>query len=165
MKQKLDKTKKLILENKINKESLKIGKIKKRDYIESYINNLITGEAGETLVLKYEQERLKALGLKGDEYTVQKVSDYDDTIGYDIKSYNIINDKIEEIYIEVKTTTDSSFGRFYLSSNEFKTMKQKKDHYRIYRVFDINSNDPKLFIISNENSDEFNIEASTYIVN
>lgn len=71
--------------------------------------------------------------------------------GYDIKSYERSG---EEIYIEVKTTTNLD-DNFYISEHELSTAKKyldKNQRYYIYRVYNIlaeNKEDVKIKIIKN----------------
>jgi hypothetical protein len=98
------------------------------------------GDIGELLVLAYESSRLVSIGLS--EYvdfiehtSMKKGHGY----GYDIKSYdyNLDKTKVEEIFIEVKTTRLGSERAFEMSENEYETLLEKKNNYRIYRVFEI----------------------------
>ena len=82
----------------------------KVDYEKKQRSNKRLGNFGEQLVLKYELEKLKKLGSKKEpEY----VAFTDDSQGFDILSFDE-NDK--EIYIEVKTTTQSCEANFFITA-------------------------------------------------
>lgn len=69
------------------------------------------------------------------------VSRTDDSLGYDIRSYNV--DEKREMYIEVKTTTGSSTTPFYISENEIDKSRELKDKYYIYRLYKMDRHNPK----------------------
>ena len=68
------------------------------------------------------------------------VSRTDDSLGYDIRSYNV--DEKREMYIEVKTTTGSSTTPFYISENEIDKSRELKDKYYIYRLYKMDRHNP-----------------------
>lgn len=112
----------------------------------------LLGDRGEDLVLKFEQERLQAAGLKALAKKVKRVSLDSDSWGYDILSYN--NDKTER-YIEVKATrAKPGTANFFLTLNELNTAKEKQENYFIYMVYNILSPNPKIWIIPNPFSPE-----------
>lgn len=61
------------------------------------------------------------------------VSRLDDSLGYDIRSYDV--DAKKEIYIEVKTTTGSATTPFYMSENEVEESKKLGEQYYLYRLY------------------------------
>ena len=69
------------------------------------------------------------------------VSRTDDSLGYDIRSYNV--DEKREMYIEVKTTTGSSTSPFYISENEIDKSRELKDKYYIYRLYKMDRHNPE----------------------
>ena len=104
----------------------------KVDYEKKQRSNKRLGNFGEQLVLKYELEKLKKLGSKKEpEY----VAFTDDSQGFDILSFDE-NDK--EIYIEVKTTTQSCEANFFITANELRKSIEAKEKYRLYRVYNYN---------------------------
>ena len=103
---------------------------RKIDYVEKQKINKRLGNFGEQLVFKYEQEKLKSLGsIKEPKYTALE----NDGAGYDILSYNEAD---EEIYIEVKTTSQSCETAFFITIGELKKSIESKEKYRLYRVYD-----------------------------
>lgn len=124
----------------------------KRDYIAQYIHDFEVGEAGEALVYKHECEIIEQAKKKGEidkSIFVKWVSREDDSLGYDILSYDI--NKKEPRYIEVKTTTCSKNTPFYISENELKFSETNKEQYCIYRVYGLknDSSDQVNFFIIN----------------
>lgn len=134
--------------------------IKKIDYADKSKSNAENGLSGEKLVMDYEKNRLIELGRKDLAKQIKWVSEVSDSVGYDILSYDIIDNHVMTKYIEVKTTEGNDKSVFYISKNEIKTMKKYKEHYFIYRIFNLNKN-PEVFIINYD--DFFNkFKKSTY---
>ncbi|MGD9963851.1 MAG: DUF3883 domain-containing protein [Candidatus Izemoplasmatales bacterium] len=124
-----------IIKKKKNTIKRIIGNQKLRDLIKEL---QFIGDLGELVVLEYEYTRLKSIGL---ENYIDKIEHSSILVGhglgYDIKSYDLFNGEIKPIYIEVKSTKLNENNEFYLTENEFKVMSQKKNQFRIYRVYDI----------------------------
>ncbi len=125
----------------IPKKSAEKGMIKKkqgkRDYIKATINDFEIGEAGERIVYNHEKQKLinaynagKIVDLKD---KLEWVSRFDDSLGYDIRSYDV--DAKKEICIEVKTTTGSAVTPFYMSENEVEQSKKLGEQYYLYRLY------------------------------
>ena len=74
---------------------------------------------------------------------VTRVSEYDDSLGYDILSFDPITGK--EKHIEVKTTsgTKNSFVDFYITDNELQHLADDSC-YSIYYITGIYGNNPKI---------------------
>lgn len=134
---------------------------KKTDYIEKAKENIRTGLSGEELVLDIERKKVEQLGYDPNE-CVFWASNESDSLGYDIKSIDVINGNKKEIFIEVKTTTDRKDTSFFVSRNEVETSKKKKEAYKIYRIFDITSINPKYYIASGEIEENFFLDPVTY---
>lgn len=102
------------------------------------------GDRGEKLVLDMERLRLEELGLSRLSKKVSKAKyDY---LGYDIKSFEENGD---ERYIEVKATRSKvGAANFFLSVNEFQKAQELKNYF-VYVVFDILSDNPKVWKIGN----------------
>lgn len=116
------------------KEKNKQGK---RDYIKATINEFEIGEAGERIVYNHERQKLidaynegKIDNLNG---KLEWVSRFDDSLGYDIISYDA--DSGKKKYIEVKTTTGSATTPFYMSENEVEQSKKIGEQYFLYRLY------------------------------
>lgn len=104
------------------------------------------GDAGEELVMQYEINKLKQAGLNEQSGKVRIVKDGE---GYDVYSYD---EKGNEKFIEVKTTTGNELNPFYLSENEVAFMRLHVRVYSIYRVYiyDEENNSGEFFEINGE---------------
>ncbi|MCR5787823.1 MAG: DUF3883 domain-containing protein [Bacilli bacterium] len=84
----------------------------------------------------------------------------DDGTGYDILSFDK-NGK--EIYIKVKINEGKDDSIFYISANEINTMENFKDNYFIYRVFNIKTKEPEVFIQNyNDFKNKINLVVESY---
>lgn len=121
----------------------------KPDYIKISENRNRIGEAGENAVFEYEKKRLSDAGRNDLAVQIEWISKSDDSLGYDIKSYDESTGK--EIHIEVKTTEScaSDTMSFYLTVNELKRLKED-EMCRIYYVFCINKESPKIRVVNKE---------------
>ncbi len=126
-----------------------IKKIKtsKRNRIQEEKIKLEVELRGEDLVIKYEQNKLINKGRKDLADLVSNVSIFDDTLGYDIKSFDVDDDgKVTEKHIKVKTSVSHKNIKFSLLKNEYDLI-EKKDCV-LYRVYDVYTNCPKFIDIS-----------------
>jgi hypothetical protein len=97
------------------------------------------GRAAEILTLKYERERLKALGIELE----PEWPGFDDNFaGYDILSYDAGPHGIQNKLIEVKSTTASPL-RFIVTRNEWDKAEKAGDAYS-FHVWDMNQKPPLL---------------------
>lgn len=135
----------------------KIGK--HFDYDKLNKTKRITGKAGEVLVYNYEIEKLAGTPYKP-EYVAETQGD---GLGYDIKSFDKDG---TEIYIEVKTTTSNKIDGFYLSENERSIAEEKKEQYKVYRVYNLNkkTKSANIQIFNNIISENFQLKPTTYRV-
>lgn len=153
----------LIPKSKLLKEKLvSIKGAKKIDYVAKSKSSAITGSKGEQLVLREEQKRLALLGREDLVKQIDRVSLEDDTLGYDVLSYEKNGKKR---YIEVKTSGSQTKNiRFYLSSNEFEKSKAL-DNYYIYFVDGVNTKSPRITPIRDPfTGGKFLISTDTYVV-
>ena len=97
------------------------------------------GNDGELLVLRYEQEKLRMCGKPELALKVKHVALEDEGAGYDIESYT---ENGRRIYIEVKTTSSDQETPFYITANELSCSERKGESYRVYRVYNFNSQKP-----------------------
>lgn len=136
---------------------------KKIDYAKKATLDAKTGMRGEQLVLNHERERLSLLGL--DEYVdkIKWMSMISDSFGYDIESYDRIDGKIQKIQIEVKTTTSKYDQEFYVSRGELEASKKYKKTYYVYRIYDLNSKEPKFYRVNGAISEHFILDPVTYL--
>lgn len=115
----------------------------KPDYQKASEYKQKTGREGEIAVLDFEKETLAAKGRQDLADKVIRVSEYDDSLGYDILSFD--PDTGEEKHIEVKTTsaTKNNLVDFYITDNEKKHLESDA-HYSIYYITGIYGNNPKI---------------------
>lgn len=171
---KYEQSKKLKLADtvKFNEQGPKSSKssinIRKNDYQKLTEQNTSVGSAGEELVLNFEKERLaNSANLRKYIDEIKHVSKVEgDGHGYDIVSYDFINEtkKIVPIYIEVKTTSGDMNTPFFMSKNELIKLEERKEQYRIYRVFDYYKEIPKLMVIDAFQLDNFLVEPVNFAV-
>lgn len=108
------------------------GGSKKTDYKRRQERNGEVGRLCEEFALAYERWRLKDHPkLAG---KVQQVSLEDDTLGYDIRSYEADG---SDRFVEVKGTEGPLSTRFFLSANEYDTSKVNQGSYVLMRVANI----------------------------
>lgn len=139
------------------------GSNTKMDYLHKAQQDAYTGLEGENLVLIYEQERLINLGYPDYANKVDWVAQRNDVAGFDIKSYDVDNNgKIHEIYIEVKTSVSKIDTDFYVSKNEVETSHEYENTYRVFRIYDVLSLEPKFYIAKGKIEDNFNLEPVTF---
>jgi Domain of unknown function (DUF3883) len=124
----------------------------KIDYVKLNETRLTTGKLGELFALEWEIKRLEREGLKMYCDKVVHVSLTDDSLGYDIKSFEADG---SFKYIEVKTTTDAYNAPFYLSETEITAM-DNLNNYFIYRIynFSIEAKRGTIFTINCDNDIE-----------
>lgn len=109
------------------------------------------GDHGELIVYNNEINFLKDGGRSDLSRNVIHVAKIDDTVGYDILSFELDGTKK---YIEVKTTNSKpKYISFYISSNEYKKALDLNNYY-IYMVFEAKTQNPKIWPIK----DPFKIE-------
>lgn len=138
---------------------------RKINYIKKAESNIRNGLLGEELVIAYEKQRLIDLGMEELIKNIKWVSKNDDEKGYDIISFDIGKDgNVQKRYIEVKSTEENGVSDFYISSNEVRVMKKLKKRYFIYRVYNVNDDNPKVFILSyNDFKNRINLSVEGYI--
>lgn len=117
---------------------------KKYDYEKSESKKRKIGEVGEEAILVFERDRLKGQHQVTLADAVEWTSkDRGDGLGYDIKSFEFIEGKWQEIFIEVKTTLGPADRPFDVSDNESEFSNEKGELFYLYRVYDL-KNDGKL---------------------
>lgn len=121
------------------------------------------GERGELIVLRAERNKLTQLGKEILSAKVERVSVIDDSLGYDLLSFE---ENGKSRYIEVKTTRHN-VGQFsfFISANELKKAKEL-DNYYIYVVFNADKTNPKILPIKSPfRENNFKLIPITYKVN
>lgn len=117
------------------------------------------GYSGEMLVLEYETELLRKNGSKLRPYHIALT---DPSAGYDIISY----DESGNIkYIEVKTRKAKNTSKldFFITANE-KEKFETLEGYVIYFVSDLNSDNPKLRVVTKEIYEKLELEPIAFHV-
>lgn len=119
--------------------------IRKFDPAARDARNRKLGRDGESLVFASEKSRLKSAGRSDLAAKVRWVSEEEgDGAGFDILSFS---NEGRERCLEVKTTIGHQTTPFFLSENELVVSTQRKDSYRILRIWDF-ARSPKAFEIS-----------------
>lgn len=114
------------------------------DFLAGEQRNRSLARAGERLVLEFERQRLRALGLEEHANTVEHAAaEHGDGAGYDVQSWNAGG---AQIGIRVKTTRYGHETPFYVSENELAMARARGDRYWIYRVFDF-SHRPRIYTV------------------
>lgn len=145
----------------ISKKKIKFSK---RNYLVNQKNNMEVGLRGEELVMFFEKHRLLETGRKDLADLVEHVSLKDDSLGYDIKSFEIdSNGQVLQIFIEVKTTVCKPNSDFFITANELEKSKEYGDSYWIYRVYDIYSEKPKCYKVSGGLTNHYELIPTGYI--
>ena len=104
------------------------------------------GDRGELYVMETERHALRQSKFPHLADLVQHVSEQDDSLGYDIKSFD--ENTGEPKFIEVKSSTsDSDVVTFYPSRNQL-LRASKRDNYWLYVVMNVEGN-PKLRKLAN----------------
>lgn len=137
--------------------------IKKINYVKKAKKDAETGLLGEQLIIDYEKYRLQSIGL--DDYVdkVLWVSTKSDYFGYDIKSFDIIDGVVQEIQIEVKSSTSKVDVEFQVSKGEVERSKQNSNTYFVYRVYDIANQYPKFYRVRGAIEDNFSLDPITFL--
>lgn len=141
--------------------------IRKVDYLKKAKSNAKNGLLGEELVMSYEKNRLCNLGREDLAEKIRWISKEDDGTGYDIISFNIDEmNNVTEKYIEVKTTESNDTNVFYISANEVNVMEKLKEQYYIYRVYNLKTKHPELYILNYDDfKSKIELSVETYIAN
>lgn len=132
---------------------------RKIDFSQKHKRLADIGNKGEEIVVAREKETLQDTDFYRN---VKQVSLVDDSLGYDVRSFELDG---QEKQIEVKSTTQKKSSRlkFYLSENEFQKA-QKLNNYWIYQVFDVEGT-PEIIKIKNPFTSEYENKISMIPVN
>lgn len=129
------------------------------DYVQQEAANKSLGDAGETLIMDYEQTRLQRAGkdhlARNVEHVAKTVGDH---LGYDIHSYEETG---RDRFVEVKTTRYGKRTPFYISAGEIRFSKANSDAYQLYRVFEFRER-PKLFTLPGDVAAHVTLRATNY---
>lgn len=143
------------------KSSIENTKAYKPDYIALQKRKTEIGELGEQLIFEREREYLLSNGRPDLAQKVNKMSDINDKVGYDILSFDLNGSKK---LIEVKTTTGGKGLGFHISANEVRVSVENSDNYYIYRVFDFNKekNTGKYYVVNGSLKENFDLIPTEY---
>ena len=120
--------------------------------------------AGEELVVRHEQERLRSSGHPElAEKVVHVAKDQGDGAGYDVKSFS---DDGSPLYIEVKTTKGNKHSDFYISANERLFSQEHPDSFRLYRLYEFDkvSESAKIYMLNSKELEKMDFSAISYRV-
>lgn len=104
-----------------------------------------TGELGEKIVIKKEQDWLYTNGRTDLADKVTQISTLNVAAGYDILSFDLTGN---EKFIETKATVGFSFA-FELTKNELHIARNLKNQYWLYRVTRVRSANPSILKLQN----------------
>lgn len=132
----------------------------RRDYVAQEARNSALGNAGELLVLEYEEYRLRSAGEITLANRIEHVSQSKgDGLGYDILSFETSG---KERFIEVKTTAFAKETPFYASRNEVSFSSDFQSQFQLYRLFEFRRS-PKLFSLKGSISDHCHMDAANFL--
>lgn len=104
------------------------------------------GDRGEKIVVDLERKRLESLGRPDLAEMVKRISLESDAAGYDILSYEVDEGPR---YIEVKATSGwVGDANFFYTANELRTAREHANYF-IYMVYEVMSEEPKVWPIRN----------------
>ena len=130
-----------------------------KDYLQIEARNRALGAAGETLVARYERERLKSLGLTKLSKAVEHVAKTrGDGLGFDVLSFS---PEGKERYLEVKTTAHNVYTPFWLSRNELAFSQVQDKQFELVRVFNFRRR-PQAFIVPGRVDASFALDPANY---
>lgn len=135
----------------------------KLNYAKKAKKDAETGLLGEQLIIDYEKERLQSLNLNEYVDKILWVSTKSDYFGYDIQSFDIIDGVVQEIQIEVKTSTSKVDIEFQVSKGEVERSEISPDTYFIYRVYDVANQNPKFYRVRGAIKDNFTLDPITFL--
>lgn len=128
-------------------------------------NKKAIGDIGEEIALAFEKNRLLKLGRMDLADKIEHVAKTKgDGFGYDILSYDVINNAVVEKYIEVKATTGNSTKPFDISANEVAVSELYPEQYFIYRIFNIHNlmQSASFYVMKGSVRSNFSLEPTSY---
>lgn len=135
------------------------------NYSQRAQNKKAIGDIGEKIVLAFEKNRLSKLGRIDLANKIEHVATTKgDGLGYDILSYDIIDNTVVEKYIEVKATTGNSTKPFDISANEVAISELYSEQYYIYRIFNIHNlmQSASFYVMKGSVRSNFSLEPTSY---
>ena len=104
----------------------------------SLLNQKLIGEVGEEIAFNFEFQRLENNGFVNIETIIEHISKNNSAAGFDIRT----SAKNDNRYIEVKSSVNKN-SDFFITENEYETLKQLKNEAYIYFVHIENLNEKK----------------------
>ena len=138
----------------------------RRDFEKEAETSRKIGKLGEQLALTYEREKLRALGISDVEdkvFLTSEHADYGNAYPCDLISIDITTG--EQIFIEVKTTKQGIDAAFYISKEELAFSDVNREHYRLYRVYNLmhSNSEPSFYETVGYVGDNFSLISDRYI--
>jgi hypothetical protein len=120
-----------------------------QDYEKSQKKKAKAGLEAELAVIDFERNRLNELGRPDLAVSIDHVSKISSDYGYDVKSFDIVDEKIVEKHIEVKSATlVNNEIVFFISQAELRNYAED-DNYYIYALLKFGRN-YKLHVVKKE---------------
>lgn len=120
-----------------------------QDYEKSQKKKAKSGTEAEVAVIEFERNRLNELGRPDLAASIEQVSKISSDYGYDVLSFNIVDEKLVEKHIEVKSATlVNNKIEFFVSQAELRNYAED-DNYYIYALLKFGRN-YKLHIVKKE---------------
>ena len=120
-----------------------------QDYEKSQKKKAKSGAEAEFAVIDFERERLNELGRPDLAVSIEQVSKTSSDYGYDILSFDVVDEKLVERHIEVKSATLSNNKiEFFISQAELRNYAED-DNYYIYALLRFGRN-YRLHIVKKE---------------
>lgn len=132
---------------------------RKIDFIKKAEQNTKIGMLAENLVIEYEKDFLIKNGRHDLAERIKWVAKEADGYGYDVLSFTVSG---EEKYIEVKATELGIANPFEITANEVLTSKKMGNNYWIYRVYYMNSNEPKFYKLNGTVDECLDLEPTVF---
>ena len=128
----------------------------KPDYVLNQKRNIAIGNRGEAAAVELLQQWYPSS-------KVERVSEEDDSLGYDIR---VTGGTLEaELHVEVKATAEiSKHAQFFISSNEIEQAKADGDQFMLLRLFGLNSKKPGYYKVTGTEVAELHLTPSSYLV-
>lgn len=128
-------------------------------------DNELAGDMAELFVMNYERKRVGQPLCQ----SIERISEIDVSAGYDIVSFNSIESKEPDRFIEVKAVSSKGF---YWSRNEYEIAKLKGKLYFLYLVELAHVHEPEYApemiqdpVTTMMSSDDWFVEAESYHIN
>jgi Domain of unknown function (DUF3883) len=138
------------------------SKNKKPDYEHQSRQRRRIGDRGEQIVLLLERRRLTQAGKRALANKVERVSEKDDRLGYDIISFE---EDGAHRYIEVKATSGINLGGGFFLSNTERQKAATLSNYHIYFVFLALTANPRVLPVPGSSvNEDFVLEPILFVV-